>query len=669
MRQRIRKNFRQTGKLKIAILLILSFILVTIIGINMYINSRDVSSLHHPLPQPTIIYDKNGEIASKVPGPKIDGVSFDQIPDHVINAVIAIEDHRFYEHPGVDYVGIFRALFRNIKAGGIVEGGSTITQQLTKNVLLTQEQTLDRKIDEFFIAQKIERTFSKEKILEMYVNQIYFGEGAWGIKNAALVYFGKDVKELTVSEGAILAGLIKAPSKMNPLKNLDLAFERRDLVLEKMEANGFLNKQDVKVAKAQEMTFKGRQIDPYEGKYPHYIDHIIDEAITKYHLTQNEVLNGGLQIYTELDSHMQTSIENVFASDKGLFPASTEDQLLQSGAILIDPKTGGINALVGGRGKHVFRGFNHATQLKRQPGSSIKPLAVYTPALEKGYSIYDVIPDQPMDFNGYQPANVTGRYKGSETIYDALTNSDNVPAVWLLNKIGLSAGIDSIERFGLPITEKDHNLSLALGGLDTGVAPIHMAEAYTTFPNGGKKTKAHAITKIIDSKGTIIAEWKEEPEVVTSPDVANRITFMLKGVIDHGTGKNAKINGRELAGKTGSTQLPIEGIGGTKDQWMVGYTPELVGAIWLGYDNTDKDHYLTTTSGATAAFIFKEIIEQALSNTPVSSFNLPVYQQPYTQKKKNNDKNKYEDHGKKQGKNKDKGKHKWKEKKKKHHDD
>lgn len=658
------KNFvnliSEAGKAKIILFVILLFILMITIGFNMYINSRDVSSLNNPLPQPTILYDKNGEIASKVPGPKIEGVDYEQIPPHVINAVIAIEDHRFYEHPGVDYIGIFRALFRNLKAGEIVEGGSTITQQLTKNVFLTHEQTFKRKIEEFFLAQKIERTYSKEKIMEMYLNQIYFGEGAWGISNAAQVYFGKEVQELTISEGAILAGLIKAPSTMNPLKNETLSLERRDLVLSMMEEHGFLTAQDIQDAKAQEMVFKGRQVDPYSGKYPYYVDHIIEEAINKYGLTQNEVMSGGLHIYTELDPHMQESVENVFKNDS-LFPKSPEDQLLQGSAILVDPKTGGINALVGGRGEHVFRGFNRATQLRRQPGSSIKPLAVYTPAIQNGYSIYDVLPDKPMSFNGYEPSNVSGRFKGNVTLYDAVRNSDNVPAVWLLNKIGLKTGVDSVKRFGLPITEEDHNLSLALGGLSTGVAPIHMAEAYTTFPNEGVKTKAHAITKIIDSKGNIIAEWKEQPKKLTSPEVAKRMTFLLKAVVEHGTGRNAQIENREIAGKTGSTQVAIDGVDGTKDIWMVGYSPELVGAVWLGYDKTDTNHYLTTTS-ATAATIFKEIMQQSLQNVPPSSFNIPYYKPPSNEKnekrrekgwEKKKDKGE-EDKGKGKGKDKDK---------------
>lgn len=637
-------------------------ILTVIFTVNTYINTRDISGLKNVLPQPTIIYDSQGEVASTLTNSKIKGIEFEKIPDHVILAVLAVEDHRFYEHPGVDYIGIFRALLENIKAGRVVEGGSTITQQLTKNVFLTPDQTLGRKIEEFFLAQKIEREYSKNEIIEMYLNQIYFGEGAWGIRNAAETYFGKAVWDLTISEAAILAGLVKAPSRLSPLKNYEESIERRDLVLQLMKNNEFITEEEMNQAKAQEIVLQGKQLDPYEGQYPYYVDHIIEEAIEKYGLTQNEILSGGLHIYTELDQQMQGTVEKVYQNES-LFPKSAKDQLIQSGFVLLNPKTGGISAIVGGRGKHVFRGFNYATQLERQPGSTMKPLAAYTPALESGFSVFEELPDLPMSFNGYQPSNYSNSYKGTVTMYDAVKYSYNIPAVWTLQKIGLKNGVNAVERFGIPLSEEDQSLALALGGLQNGVSPLQMAEAYSTFPNNGVRNEAHAITKIIDTKGNRLAVWEEEPIQVTSPEVAQRMTYMLKGVVDEGTGKNAKLNGRELAGKTGSTQVPISGINGVKDQWFVGYTPNVVGAIWLGYDKTDKDHYLTTTSGATASVIFKEIMNAALENTPSSSFNLPVYQKPQpiqrtieknTEKKENN--NRKEKEKGKQGRERGNGK-------------
>jgi penicillin-binding protein 2A len=588
--------------------------------IQFYIVTRDISSLEEPLPAPTIIYDRNGKVASKISVAKMDPVSIDHIPNHFLEAVVATEDHRFYEHDGIDYQGILRALIRNIEAGEWIEGGSTITQQLAKNVFLTNEKTLRRKWEEWFIAKKIERTYSKKEILEMYLNRIYFGEGAWGIKKAAETYFGKDVSDLTVSESALLAGLIKAPSALSPFKHYEQAIERRNVVLGLMKEQGYINEKTFLQAKQERIVLNKEKTDPYKGKYPYYVDYLIDEAMNRYHLTQNEVLSGGLRIYTELDPRMQQALENVYQNDQ-LFPAGTKDQLVQSSAVLMDPKSGGITALIGGRGEHVFRGFNRATQLKRQPGSTMKPLAVYTPALEQGYHLFDELKDEPMGFNGYRPENYDHMYRGRVTMYEAVIHSLNVPAVWLLDQMGLEKGVNAVQRFGIPLEEDDHYLGLALGGLKHGVSPLQMAEAYSVFPNEGIRTEAHVITKIIDQNGTVIAKWKPKTIRVTTKEVAQKMTFMLQGVIKEGTGKRASILGRDLAGKTGSTQVPLGGVNGVKDQWFVGFTPQLVGAVWLGYDQTDERHYLQTTSGQTVAVIFREIMEESLKGTPPQSFS------------------------------------------------
>jgi penicillin-binding protein 2A len=264
--------------------------------IQFYIVTRDISSLEEPLPAPTIIYDRNGKVASKISVAKMDPVSIDHIPNHFLEAVVATEDHRFYEHDGIDYQGILRALIRNIEAGEWIEGGSTITQQLAKNVFLTNEKTLRRKWEEWFIAKKIERTYSKKEILEMYLNRIYFGEGAWGIKKAAETYFGKDVSDLTVSESALLAGLIKAPSALSPFKHYEQAIERRNVVLGLMKEQGYINEKTFLQAKQERIVLNKEKTDPYKGKYPYYVDYLIDEAMNRYHLTQNEVLSGGLRI-------------------------------------------------------------------------------------------------------------------------------------------------------------------------------------------------------------------------------------------------------------------------------------------------------------------------------------------------------------------------------------
>jgi penicillin-binding protein 2A len=358
---------------------------------------------------------------------------------------------------------------------------------------------------------------------------------------------------------------------------------------------------------------------------------------------------------------MQSALENVYKNDQ-LFPNGSADQLVQSGAVLLNPKTGGVEALVGGRGGHVFRGFNHATQLRRQPGSTMKPLSVYTPALEQGFDIYDDLQDVPVNFDGYTPTNYDGQYRGQVTVYDALIHSYNVPAVWLLNKIGLDKGIESVKRFGIPLTKNDESLSLALGGLDSGVSPLQMASAYSAYPNKGVRVEDHAITKIIDNDADVIAMWHEQKTQVMTEKVANKMIYMMKGVIQDGTGKNANIIGRELAGKTGSTQVPIAGVNGTKDIWFVGYTPQLVGSVWLGYDKTDENHYLQISS-AQAALIFKEVMTEALKGLPVERFDLPQYKHDQIPNHQNTEKNQnhFINHmhrgNKKEDKNKGKEKH------------
>ncbi|MDQ0414657.1 transglycosylase domain-containing protein [Mesobacillus stamsii] len=599
-----------------AILAFLSFF-------HVYSEGADISALNDDMAQSTVIYDVNGEVASKISAVKNEGIKIEAVPDHVKNAVIAIEDHRFYEHSGVDLVGISRAFVQNIKAGSIVEGGSTITQQLTKNALLSSEKTYKRKLEEFFLAREIEKQYSKDEIMQMYLNRIYFGNGSWGIKEAAMGYFGKDVKDLSISEAALLAGLIKAPSALDPHKNYDQAMERRNLVLQMMKTNGFIKEEEYNQAVAEKIALNKNGEDPLRGRYPFYVDHVIEEAIKKYGLTQEDVLTGGLKIYTELDRTMQSAVEATYQKDE-IFPKGTEKQLVQSGAVLVDPKSGGIRALVGGRGEHVFRGYNRATQLTAQPGSTMKPLAVYAPAVEEGWDVTDMLKDEEMEFKDYKPHNYNDQYKGEVPMYEALRDSLNVPSVWLLNEIGIVKGMESVKKFGIQLDpQNDRNLGLALGGLSKGVSPLTMAEAYSSFANSGERYETHAITKIVDKEGKTIVEYKGKKSKVVSKETAEKMTTMLLDVVQDGTGKGAQIPGRELAGKTGSTQVPIQGINGTKDQWFVGYTPQLVGAVWVGYDKTDKEHYLTTTSSEGAALIFKDFMSEALKNTTAESFGVP----------------------------------------------
>ncbi|HVJ49929.1 PBP1A family penicillin-binding protein [Desulfitobacterium sp.] len=595
--------------------------------------SLDVSKLQSPLAQPTYIYDQTGNKVSELSSSKIDPVPIAKIPQTMRKAIIDTEDRRFYEHKGVDVWSILRALAHDLRSGGFSEGGSTITQQLAKNLFLPSDKTLGRKFKEAAYAFKIELTLSKDQILEEYLNQIYFGEGQWGIQNAARYYFGKNTEDLNLEESSLLAGLPKAPSLYSPLKSKDKALERRNLVLSLMKDQNDITAAEYQRARSAPISLRKGALNDLSGKFAPYVDYVIEEAISRYGFTEDQLLTGGLQIYTEMDPKVQQAAETVY-QDNQYFPQGKSDQSIQSGMAILDQHTGGIRGLVGYRGESAFRSFNHATQLKRQPGSSIKPLAVYGPALEKGYSPSSMLYDGPLNIEGYSPQDYDYQTRGQVTLEEALQNSWNIPAVWLLNEIGLDTGLSFAQKAGLPLTKEDRTLSLALGGISSGVSPLQMAQAYGTFANLGTMNKAYAITKITSDNGYVFAQVKPESIQVTSPQNAYTMTKLLENVVDNGTGKNASF-GRPTAGKTGSVELPhtqeFSGITkGSKDVWFVGYTPELTAAVWMGYDKTDRNHYLTTSGGAGPAVVFHEVLSRALKNTPVANFEVPQgYQDPW----------------------------------------
>ncbi|XJZ28840.1 transglycosylase domain-containing protein [Bacillota bacterium Lsc_1132] len=603
------------------LLIVLIVILITISYFGWLASRANVQSLKEGLSQPTVIYDKDGDVATNVATNRTKGVSIKEIPRYIPNAVVAIEDERFYEHGGFDIKGIFRAFFSNLFAGRITAGGSTLTQQLAKNALLSPERTYKRKAEELFLAVKLEKVYTKDEILQMYLNQVYFGSGAWGIGNASKKYFNKNIKDISISEAAMLAGLLHAPNYLDPYNNYDLAMKRRNVVLAKMKELGMITNAQYTVAKKEKIKLQDGGGSYVDRKYPYYVDAVLNEAITKYGLTQDEILTRGYRIYTEMDQNIQAGLEKVY-SRTDLFPRGRGGVLVQSGAVLLDPATGGVRGLVGGRGEHTFRGFNRATQLQAQPGSTLKPLAVYTPALEKGYNYDSKLKDEPITVGNYKPENFSKTYQGEVPMYKAVEDSLNVPAVWLLNEIGLQKGLDSLKRFGIPFTKEDENLAIALGGMSKGVSPLQLADAFSAFPNGGKRNDGHLITKIVGPTGNIIAEHEPETTKVTSKSVANDMTAMLLNVVESGTGRNAQINGVQIAGKTGSTQLPYPDLNGTKDQWMVGYTTDLVGAVWMGYDQTDREHYLPSNSSTNVVPIFREIMRASLPSVKHANFEV-----------------------------------------------
>ncbi|MBT2689514.1 PBP1A family penicillin-binding protein [Bacillus sp. ISL-47] len=603
--------WRKKHLTQILLLLLLTIILLTILFFAFLAATANVESLKEGLRQSTVIYDKDGDTAANLAANRAEGANIEELPDYVGNAVVAIEDERFYKHNGFDIKGIARAFFSNLFAGRITGGGSTITQQLAKNALLSPEQTYKRKAEELFLAVEIEKNYKKDEILQMYLNQVYFGSGAWGIEQAANKYFSKTPQEITISESALLAGLLQSPSALDPYNHYERAMERRNVVLGKMKEHKMISVQEYENAVNEKIELKEGTKSKQERKYPYYVDAVLDEAINQFGLTQEEIFTRGYKIFTEMDQNLQSSLEKVYDKDS-IFPPGMNGEIVQSGAVLMDPQTGGVRGLVGGRGEHVFRGFNRATHIKAQPGSTLKPLAVYTPALEEGYSPTSMLKDEPVTYGDYTPANASGQYSGEVSMYKAVEDSINVPAVWLLNEIGLDKGLDALDRFGIPLEKEDEYLGIALGGMRKGISPLKLAEAYSTFPNGGKRHNAHLITKIVGPTGTIIAERDKKTVKVTSKTVSNQMTSMLLNVVESGTGSATKMEGFQIAGKTGSTQLPYNDINGTKDQWFVGYTPNLVGAVWLGYDQTDREHYLSKSSSETAVPVFRAIMEESL---------------------------------------------------------
>lgn len=603
---------------KIFLLTISLFVLSFFLYFAWIAHKTNVEALEDGLAQATVIYDQNGEEASKVTALRAEAVPLEEISPYVIDAIIAIEDQHFYEHKGFDIKGIGRAFLANIKAGKITEGGSTITQQLTKIAFLSPERTYRRKIEELFLAAKIEKTYTKKEILEMYVNQIYFGSGAWGVENASLKYFGKNVSDISLSEAALLAGIIKRPSALNPYENFEAALNRRNLVLDQMHDLGMISAEEKENAKNEEIILKDGGGDLLKGKYPYYVDAVINEAIELYGYTQEELLTKGYEIYTHLDQNLQMALESVYR-ESSLFPDHPDGTLVQSGTVLLDPHTGGIRALVGGRGAHTFRGFNRATQLQAQPGSVLKPIVVYTPALEKGYTPYSILKDQKnLSFAGYKPKNANRTYFGELPMYRAIEYSVNVPAVWLLNEMGVQTGIDALKRFGLPVQEEEHHLALALGGTKTGYSPKQLAEAYAVFANGGNRVKSHLITKIIGPTGKVEVEVIPQKIQITSKNITEQMTAMLLNVVESGTGRRAFIKGYTVAGKTGSTQFK----NGVKDQWFIGYTPNIVGAIWIGFDYTNDTYYLKGNSSNVVVPIFREIMKNVLPYVEKENFKV-----------------------------------------------
>lgn len=547
------------------------------------------------------IVDQRGKEITKLYVENRELVPIERIPKHVEQAFIAVEDSCFYTHHGIDYPSVFRALYKDILAGEKVEGGSTITQQLVKNVFLTREKTFTRKLKEVAIALQLEQKYTKQQLLEMYMNHTYFGHGAYGIQAAAKLYFNKEVEELTVEEGAMLAGLLRAPNGYSPFLHPKKSKERRDLVLSRMHREGYLSAEE-------SVRYQGKTIALYKSleenkmAYMPYVDMVVDEAARLYGLSHQEVLRGGYTFVVYMDENIQKVAYDQF-QDASNFPGKGND--VQGAFLLMDNETGGIRAAVGGR-EYIPRGFNRVFA-KRQPGSVLKPLIVYAPALEtQKYNPYSLLTNAQTSFDGYEPRNHNHQYSKEVTMYDALLESANVPAVSLLHEMGVEQGKRYLEKGNIHIQES--GLSVALGGLKEGISPFELVKMYRAFLANGKIIEPHVIERVLNRHGEMIGESSKNETKIFSTQTAWYVTKMLEGVVREGTAKAGKYSGA-LAGKTGTTSLPSQSEG-AKDIWFVGYTPSFVGAVWMGYDRTDKKHQLHGGS-AMATELFKKILTKA----------------------------------------------------------
>lgn len=630
--QRFWQLFRRTWKryhvTKAGILFILTMGLILSLVLTIQARQISVESLQVGLQVPTRIMDDQGEEAGALYSQKGTYVPIEEISPTIQNGVISTEDQRFHEHMGFDPIGIGRAALGYVVNGRIVGGGSTITQQLTKNAYLTADQTLLRKLKELFLAIEIEKSYSKETILEMYLNNSYFGQGVWGVQDASLKYFNKNAADLTISEGATLAGILKNPSNYNPIDDYETAIGRRNVVLSLMEETGAITPEERQAAANSDLALSDGYKVGNSYRYPSYFDSVIREATTRYKLDEQDVLNNGYTIYTALNQNQQQAMTRIYKED-WRFETAADDTESQSASIALNPETGGVTAVMGGRGEHHIMGLNRATQMRRQPGSIIKPIGVYAPALEAGWDIDSMLEDELQTFGadengegGETPENVDKVYDGEVPMYQALAVSKNSATVWLLNEIGLRRGYNKLKDFGLKPTDKDYGLNaVGLGGMEYGASPLEMASAYSVFANDGVRVEPHFITKIVDATGAIIVDnTKPKSKRVLSQEVNDDMNRMLLNVVENGNASRVQPSGYKIAAKTGTTQTSIRE--GATDQWIVGYTPDLVIASWAGYDYTDVDagHYMKSFTSAGIGQVLKAEFEAMIPHTNQTEF-------------------------------------------------
>jgi len=575
--------------------------------------------------QGTKIYDDNDEPITELHVERRILVPLAQIPQSLRDAILATEDRRFYSHWGIDPVGVARAIIQNYRRGRIVEGGSTITQQLTKVLFLTPDKSLERKIKEAVLALELERRYSKDRILEMYLNQVYFGHGSYGVEAAARAYFGKSVSELTVRESALIAGLPRAPTNYSPFDRPEAAKRRREVVLRRLVDFGSIKDEEAKRLAKSDLGLIPPERRRTTGQY--FIDFVQQTLEAKY--GPDLVLKGGLNVYTTVNPTMQLTAEQSLreglkalqgrTAQATTSAAGTRPGEAPEGAVVtVEPQTGYVKAMVGG--SDFFRSeFNRAVQAKRQPGSAFKPF-IYIAALEAGFTPASQIEDSPVSFavgkNGqvWKPENYDRKFRGSTTLQQALEESVNVVTVKLQERIGLAKTIQVARRLGIS-SPLDVNLSLALGTSD--VSLLEMTSAYGALANQGTWIPPVTIRYVTDAQGKLLEEHVPEGREAVAPETAYVITQMLRGVVERGTGQAAKGLGRPVAAKTGTTN-------DYSNAWFVGFTPRLATGVWVGYDrprSLGKDE----TGSRVAVPIWVTYMGKVLGDTPKEDFQVPEH--------------------------------------------
>src|SRR2546422_10350922 len=564
--------------------------------------------------QGTKVYDDNDELLTELHVERRIFVPLAHIPQTLRDAVIATEDRRVYSHFGIDPIGVARAVWQNYRRGRIVEGGSTITQQLTKVLFLTPDKSLERKMKEAALALELERRYSKDRILEMYMNQIYFGNGAYGVEAAARTDFGKSVSELSLKDAALLAGLPRAPSTYSPFEHPEAAKRRREVVLRRLVEYGAVKDPDAKKLARADLGLIPPERRRTTGQY--FLEFVQQTLEAKY--GADMVFKGGLNVYTTLNPTMQLVAEQSLREGlKALQGRTAKPGESPEGAVItVEPQTGYVKAIVGGT--DFFRSeFNRAVQAKRQPGSAFKPF-IYVAALEAGFTAASQIEDAPVSYavgsNGqsWKPENYDRKFRGATTLQQAIEESVNVVTVKLQERVGINKPVQVARRLGIS-SRLDINLSLALGTSDLSL--LELTSAYSAFANQGVWMPPVTIRYVTDSQGKLLEEHVPEGREAISPETAYVITNMLRGVVERGTGQGAKALGRPIAAKTGTTN-------DYSNAWFIGFTPRLATGVWVGYDrprSLGKDE----TGSRVAVPIWTAYMGKILGDSPKEDFPVP----------------------------------------------